>query len=217
MTEQHHAHTAEFWAGRRRDLDTYTVSECRDTGDAYEILTTDSTGFVRSKTDFGPALEPGERFELETIGFSTITGLRVDGRWRFRLTDDQLAADARKLTESIHRSNVEILERNRKKWWAIEQDLPDWIRTRITHFRDAAGEKFLVEGWGYELCIAQLAVAYAEGTYEDGDRLAGELGATGNQVGMAKGLAEAHKAGRDDLIAGSPAAMAPITGSRDYT
>lgn len=210
-------HDAAHWATRRRAIDRCTVRECRDIGDSYEFLTTEGTGFIRSKADVGAQLQPGVVFELETIGFSQITGLRVGGVWRFRMTDEDLAAEARKFSEDLHRRAVETLEVNKAAWWAIEEKLPDWIRARINRFREAAGEKFLLEGWGYELVIAQLAVLYADSDEEGADELCSEAGASGNQVNLARALAEAHKQGRDDLVAVSPSGLGPITGSADYT
>lgn len=212
------SHDAEFWAARPRSLDTYTVKECTEVeGDIYQISTTNSTGFMRAKADIGAPLKPGTVFDLETVNISIITGLRVDGQWRFRLTDEDLADEARERSEAFRRRQVEQLEANKAQWWAIEQTLPDWIRARINRFREAAGEKFLLEGWGYELAVAQLAVAYAADDKATVDRLARELGTSGNQHDFAKALAKAHNAGDDAAIAESVSALSPLTGSADYS
>lgn len=215
---EHTSHDAEFWAARPRSIDTYTVRECVETerGD-YQISTTNGIGFIRSKADVGAPLAPGAEFDLETVNISIITGFRVDGRWRFRLTNQDLAREARERTEAFRRKQVEQLEANKAKWWAVEQSLPGWIRARINRFRETAGEKFLLEGWGYELAIAQLAVAYAADDHVEVDRLARELGTSGNQHDFAKSLAAAHEAGDDEAIAQSVAGLAPITGSADYS
>ncbi|ANA85523.1 hypothetical protein PBI_BLUEBERRY_61 [Gordonia phage Blueberry] len=211
-------HTAEFWADKRRALDWYTVKECRDVGDSYEFSTTDSTAFVRSKTDVGEAFEPGDTFALETVNFSLITGLMdSDGVWRFRMTDEDLAEQARRQSQAFHDRKVVELEKNKAAWWAIEESLPEWIRARINHFRNAAGEKFLLDGWGYELAVAQLAVAYADRNEAEVDRIAEECGTSGNQHDMAKLLAQLHTEGRDADIANSVSALAPLTGSADYS
>lgn len=198
-----------------RTIKSHVVKEVRDLGDSWAFVTTDSTGFVRSKTDIGAPLQPGDGFDLETVNWSTITGLRVNGQWRFRLTDQDLEAEHEAMLEQIRRHRVEQLELNRKQWAQTEQDLPDWIRARITNFRTTGGENFLHAGWGYELVIAQLAVAYADGDTA-GEELAAELGPTGNQVSMARALAAAHLAGDDEAIATSVSASMPITGSPDY-
>ena len=218
MTESAPTHAAEFWAAKQRHLDWYTVKECRDRGDSYEFSTTDSTGFVRSKTAIGEPFEPGDMFALETVNFSLITGLMDrDGVWRFRLTDEDLAEQHRKSSQAFHDRKVVELEKNKAAWWAIEESLPDWIRARLNRFRDAAGEKFLLDGWGYELAVAMLAVAYADGNDTEADRIAREWGTSGNQHGMAQALANLHADGRDDVIANSVAALAPLTGSADYS
>ncbi|QDF17146.1 hypothetical protein JZX82_gp51 [Gordonia phage William] len=211
-------HTAEFWAAKQRTLTTYTVRKCRDRGDNYEFSTTDGTGFIRSKADVGAPFAPGDQFALETVNWSLITGLMdAAGAWRFRLTDEDLADQAREQSQRFHDRKVVELEKNKAQWWAIEESLPDWIRARINRFRDAAGEKFLLDGWGYELAVAQLAVAYANGDSAEVDRIADEFGTSGNQHGMAEALANLHAEGRDDDIANSVSALAPLTGSADYS
>lgn len=78
---------------------------------------------------------------------------------------------------------------------------------------------FRAGGWGgYELAIAQLAVAYAEGNEAEVDRIAEKYGTSGNQHDMAKILAKGHREGLDDSIANSVSALAPpLTGSADYS
>lgn len=201
-----------------RSLDTYTVKECRDLGDSYQFSTTDNTGFIRAKSDVGDQLQPGDRFELETVNWSMITGMRVGGTWRFRLTDEDLAVEARERSRHYEEQLTVQLEANMKQYWQWEQELPDWLRARIDRFRTAAGEKFLREGWGYELAIARLAVAYADDDKELVSRLDVEMGCSGNQHDCAKLLAKLHNAGyAPEDITGVPAGLAPITGSADYS
>ncbi|QDF17505.1 hypothetical protein SEA_PHROSTEDPHLAKE_62 [Gordonia phage PhrostedPhlake] len=212
-------HTAEFWADRQRALEWYTVKECRDRGDSYEFSTTTSTGFIRSKADIGAVFAPGDRFALETVNFSHITGLMdSDGVWRFRMTDEDLAAESRRFSEGFDRRKREQLEAHREEWTALEAQLPDWIRARLDNFRARAGaERFELEGWGYELAIAQLAVAYDADDQDWIKRLDERLGCSGNQHDMAKILAKGHREGLDDSIANSVSALAPLTGSADYS
>ncbi|QDP44183.1 hypothetical protein SEA_JUJU_67 [Gordonia phage JuJu] len=212
-------HAPEFWANKQRTIEWYTVKECRDRGDSYEFSTTSSTGFIRSKADIGAVLAPGDRFALETVNFSHITGLMdSDGVWRFRMTDEDLAAESRRQSEDFDRRKREQLEAHREEWTALEADLPDWIRARLDNFRARAGtERFELEGWGYELAIAQLAVAYFEDNEAEVDRIAEKYGTSGNQHDMAKILAKGHREGLDDSIANSVSALAPLTGSADYS
>ncbi len=213
------SHNPDAWAACPRTLTRYVVKECRDRGDSYEFSTTEHTGFVRSKADIGEAFTPGDVFELETVNWSLITGLRdAAGRWRFRMTNEQLAERSRQQSQEFHNHKVVELEKHKAEWWAIEEALPDWLRARINRFRDAAGEEFLLDGWGYELVISQLAVVYAAGDQDQVDALDVQLGATGNQHDCARLLAELHRRGHSpDEIAQVPAGLAPITGSADYS
>lgn len=198
-----------------RSIEKYTVEEFTDRGDSYEFRTTSGIGFIRSKSDVGAPLQPGDEFELETQNWSNITGLRVDGEWRFRLTDQDIEDEHARISAEIHRSRVELLEKNQEDWAAIEKSLPPWIRARLDRFHAAGGEKFRIDGWGYELAVARLAAAYAESDAK-GEQLAAEMGATGNQVAFGRALAQAHLNGEDEKIAQSIAALSPITGSADY-
>ncbi|OCH80976.1 hypothetical protein [Gordonia sp. UCD-TK1] len=213
------SHDPEAWAARPRSLDRYVVKECRDRGDSYEFSTVEHTGFVRLKADIGEPFAPGDVFELETVNFSLITGLRdASGRWRFRMTNEQLAEQSRQQSQDFHNRKVVELEKHKAEWWAIEEALPDWLRARINRFRDAAGEQFLLDGWGYELAICQLAEAYASGDQARVDVLDEQLGASGNQHDCARLLAELHRRGHSPQeIAQVPAGLAPITGSADYS
>lgn len=211
-------HDLEFWATKRRTLTPHTVKECKDLGDSYQFVTTERTGFVRLKADVGAALQPGDRFELETVNWSTISGMRVAGVWRFRMTNEDLANEAQERSKKYEDQLTVHLEANMKKYWQWEQELPDWLRARINRFRDAAGEKFLREGWGYELVIARLAVAYTVDDQELISKLDTEMGCSGNQHAFAAALADMHNAGRDEEIAKvSIAGLAPLTGSADYS
>ncbi len=141
-----------------------------------------------------------------------------DGVWRFRMTDEDLAAESRRQSEDFERREREQLDAHREEWTAREAELPEWIRARLNNFRARAGtERFELEAGGYELAIAQLAVAYAEGNEAEVDRIAEKYGTSGNQHDMAKILAKGHREGLDDSIANSVSALAPLTGSADYS
>jgi hypothetical protein len=109
------------------------------------------------------------------------------------------------------------LEKNRKQYAAWEEALPDWLKARIQRFRDAAGEKFLLEGWGYELMICRLADLIDQGREDEADKLACDEGASGNQWDCAKALAAGRKAHGDEFAVQVPAGLSPITGSADYS
>lgn len=210
-------HTAEEWARRPRRLEPFTVKSVKDTGDGLEIHQSNGWTFHRSKADLGREIHVGERLELETVQLSQITGLRDAHGWLFRLSNQDLADEARQFSEDMHRKDVERLEAHRKEYWGWEQALPDWLRARIQRFRDAAGEKFLLEGWGYELIICRLAALFADGDEAAAEALAEEVGASGNQWDCAKALAAGRERHGDDFAVQVPAGLSPITGSADYS
>jgi hypothetical protein len=209
-------HTAEYWAQYSRDLEDFIVKQVHDRGDRIELLSTASVGFARSKSELGREISVGERLQLETVALSRITGLRDAHGWLFHLTDQDLADEARRFSGDMHRAQVEEFERRRKDFAAQEEALPEWLRARINRFREAAGEKFLLEGWGYELLICCLADLLDRGKKTAATNLARDEGASGNQWDFATLLVGAHRESGDEGVATVPAGLAPITGSIDY-
>lgn len=104
----------------------------------------------------------------------------------------------------------------RKLYAQWEDELPDWLKARIQRFRDAGGEKFLLEGWGYELVICRLADLMDRGLEADAEKLSSDEGVTGNQWNCAKALAGGRAQHGDGYAAAVPAGLSPITGSADY-
>ncbi|RFZ41358.1 hypothetical protein DAVIS_02627 [Mycobacterium marinum] len=218
MSEQTPAHhTAEHWAQMSRHLEWFTVKGIQDRGDSVQINQSNGWSFLRSKASLGREIRVGERLALETVKLTQITGLRDASGWLFRLTDQDLADEARKFSEDLHRKDVERLERNRRLYAEHETNLPDWLKARIRRFREAAGEKFLLEGWGYELMICRLADLLDRGLEDEADKLARDEGASGNQWDCAKALAAGRKRHGDEFGSALPAGLAPITGSADYS
>jgi len=210
-------HTAEKWASLRRRISDFTVKTVQDDGDHLRLQNQGGWTFSRPKADLGRTVQPGEHLQLETIGLSHITGLRGANGWLFRLTNQDLADEARKYSEELHRKDVARLEQNRKKWAEQEAALPAWLQARIQRFRDAGGEHFLLTGWGYELCICRLADLMDRGLDADADQLAADEGVSGNQWDCAKVLAAGRREHGDDFARQLPAGIAPITGSADYS
>ncbi|MGW5147589.1 hypothetical protein [Rhodococcus koreensis] len=211
-------HTEEFWANKTRDLQRIIIKSADDArdGEWVFLVTTEGLHFGRPKQQLGRVIRPGDVFDLETVNGWEVTGMRDEcGMWLFRTTNADLAEQHRKQSEEFEeRKRVEYL-RNCDKWAALEAALPQWIRARIERFRTAAGDKFDRDGWGYELVIARLAVAYADGDEDTVERIAAEEGSTGNQHDCARALAEIHNRGDD--IGYLPSGLAPITGSVDYS
>lgn len=217
MTELPAHHTAAHWAAMRRNLEGFTVTEVRDSGDSLTITGDHGWTFGRSKVDLGRDIAVGDQLWVETVKLTQITGLRDSDGWLFRLSDQDLADQARQFSEDLHRKDVVRLEKNRKQFAEWESALPDWLKARIKRFRDAAGEKFLLEGWGYELIICRLADLIDRGCEDEADQLARDEGASGNQWECAKALAEGRARYGDRFATGCPAGLAPITGSADYS
>lgn len=215
MAEPHH--TAEYWATRGRALDDFIVERVEDHGDRLALTGHKDWTFQRSKAELGRNIVVGEHLQQETIGFSQVTGLRDANGWLFRMTNQELADQAREFSENMHRRQVEDLERNRKRYAEYEAALPEWLQARIKRFRDAAGEKFLLEGWGYELMICRLADLIDRGRVDEADKLACDEGASGNQWSCAKALAAGRAEQGDDFAVRVPAGLSPITGSADYS
>lgn len=210
-------HTPEFYASTPRREERFVVKSVKDHGDSLEINMSTGWTFLRSKADLGRNIEVGEVLWQETIKLTQITGLRDANGWLFQLSDQDLADEARKFSEDIRRKDVERLELNRKKYWAWEEALPPWLRARIQRFRDAGGEKFLLEGWGYELIICQLADLFDRGLEDEAEKLSEEQGVSGNQWSCGKALAAGRKTQGDDYAVLVPAGISPITGSADYS
>jgi hypothetical protein len=197
------------------DAPIKNVTMDRD-GSGYSITLEDGTGFgvsARRNTPFIPAV--GQRCEVETVNFSTVTGVRIDGVWLFRLTDDDLDRERQEWLDEHHRQQRERLEANRYEMSQREAALPDWAMRRMRRFHDAGGEEFELSGWGYELHICEYAAAMVA---NDAAKIAEhEQQASGNTHGLATLLARLVRDGLQDEAAGDvPAGMAPLTGSADY-
>lgn len=197
-----------------RHVETTTVTRVGDGG--IEFGTGFGTGAFREVHDRLPV---GTVVDVETRGFSTITGYRVAGTWLVRLSDEDLEEQHRQFVAENERRKREMLEKHRDDWTARTAALPDWIRTRIDSFRTAAGERFEVDGWGYELAIAELAVLYVESDFQDTPAVmeyASREGTSGHQHDVARMFASVRLHHPETSTAGTPSALTPLTGSPDY-
>lgn len=170
-------------------------------------------------------LPAGTRLVAEMSG-GRVTGFQTfdaDARWLYRLSDQDLEAEHRRIMEDMDRRHHEQLDENREDWARREAALPDWIRARLESFHHTGGEKFELDGWGYELIVAELAAMYAEQgkpPFEDTAEInayAEHEGTSGNQHGVAKLLASVHNQDPDYSLAGTPSALTPLTGDKDYS
>lgn len=171
-----------------------------------------SAGFVTGDNGwtFAPPGEhlgrfkPGLTYTLETRNLSVVTGCRIDGEWVWRRSDAWLDDDHRVTVAGLNAERAERLRDNRETWEAREAALPAWLRARIEHFRGRAGERFELDGWAYELTVAELAVLYDEAGLAESDAVtayATEHGTSGNQHAVARLLAAARHSDRRGAMA----------------
>lgn len=216
MTIPEH-HTAAGWAKRPRSLEGFTVTNVEDGGDYLTITGGHGWTFGRSKADLGRDIRVGDELWIETMQLSRITGLRDRNGWLFHLTDQDLADEAVQFSADLERERTVALEKNMKLYAQWESDLPEWLKARIQRFRDAAGEEFLRNGWGYELVICRLAALFDSGDEAAAEKMASGEGVSGNQWECAKALAKGRSLHGDEYAAAVPAGLSPITGSADYS
>ena len=163
--------------------------------------------------------KPGLTYTLETRNLSVVTGCRIDGEWVWRRSDEWLDDDHRAQIARLDSASAERLRNRREEWEAREAKLPAWLRSRIEHFRSVAGERFELDGWAYELTVAELAVLYDEAGLAESDAVtayATEHGTSINQHDVARLLAAARRNDPEWSAAGSVSAMSPITGEPFY-
>ena len=163
--------------------------------------------------------EPGVAYVLETRNLSVVTGCRIDGEWLWRRSDEWLDDDHRVTVAGLNAERAERLRDQREDWEAREAKLPAWLRSRIELFRHRAGERFELDGWAYELTVAELAVLYDESGLAESAAVTAygrEHGTSGNQHDIARLLAGARRNDPEWSAAGSVSAMSPITGEPFY-
>jgi hypothetical protein len=202
-----------------RATETMTVETITVSGDRATILTTARSGFSQPIAVHAGRLQPGTEFVLETTLGSTITGIQVDGEWIMRKTDEQLDDEHAEFVRSLRKREEDELAKNRDDWFAREDALPEWLRSRLRHFHHSGGANFALTGWGYELTVAELAALYAASDGADSDEVvayARKNGTTGNQHDVARALARIYNAGGWDNLP-QPSALTGITGDAYYT
>ena len=163
--------------------------------------------------------EPGVAYVLEKRNPSVVTGCRIDGEWLWRRSDQWLDDDHRVTVARHNAERAERLRDQREDWEAREAKLPAWIRARIELFRHRAGERFELDGWAYELTVAELAVLYDESGLAESAAVTAygrEHGTSGNQHDIARLLAGARRNDPEWSAAGSVSALSPITGEPFY-
>ena len=163
--------------------------------------------------------EPGVAYVLETRNLSVVTGCRIDGEWLWRRSDEWLDDDHRVTVARHNAEKAERLRDQREDWEAREAKLPAWLRSRIEFFRHRARERFELDGWAYELTVAELAVLYDESGLAESaavNAYVREHGASGNQHEIARLLASARRNDPEWSAAGSVSALSQIAGEPFY-
>jgi hypothetical protein len=195
-----------------RQIESYTVKA----NDGNSISTEQGTGFA-IEPEVAAQLPVGTDFYMETTNISRIVGIRTHGRWLKRLSDQDIEREHAAWKEKWEQDKRDQLAANILEYTAQEAALPEWVRCRIEYFHEKGGENFLLNGWGYELVVARLAVAYfASGGVDDDEvnRISHEEGTSGNQHDVARMLAQIH--GQGNTLAGTIAALTPLTGDPFY-
>lgn len=187
-------------------------------------------------------LAPGDLVEVEYLGSTgwggqIVGARRPGGAWLYRKSDQQLEDERAEMLAGFDRQRRESLAANRDAWTAREAALPEWLRDRLATFHERGGEKFELDGWGYELIVCELAALYAaDETWvaaalpiEDGwermrlddpepvSVLSKQEGTSGNQHQVAQALALAHVREPDRSMGGTVSALSPLTGDPDYS
>ena len=154
--------------------------------------------------------------EQETVQASRITGWRVNGEWIWRSSDQDIIAENAAFHERHQASLRKMLEDNQEDWAKREAALPEWLRERITYFHEHGGENFKLNGWGYEVIVAEFAALFFDTApdFKETDEIKAfdlENGASGHQWDFGKALAKAHYEEPDRSLAGTVAAL-PFNG-----
>ena len=182
MAEYTNRHIEEITA------DTVTYRE-----DGWVEVTADSTAFQFRPTRTDIKLEPGP-FHLETTRGSFVTGVGAWGTWIMHKSDEDLEREHEEFKEKRQADLRDRWSRHHAAWLVREEALPDWIKPRLATFHERGGKAFEIDGWEYELTIAELAAMYRESGGEDSPDIreyAKLHGTSGNQHGFAKALAAA--------------------------
>ena len=180
-----------------------------------------SMGFDKEQRD---KIEVGDHFILEKKGFNRIAGfmlLSLDGgEWLWHHSDQDIEAMEAEWKAKDRERRQKFVDENRDDMLEREAKLPKVLQERLQNFRDHGGHEFELSGWGYELVVCELMVAYHESDGEESDTIkamAELYGTSGNQHDYAMAFAKLMGTEREQELAGSPSALTPLTGDPDYS
>lgn len=223
--KEHDMNTTPDWthADLPRRREAVTIEQVTDS-----TITYDGGWTFAPPAEHMPRFRAGQRIVVETVLATQVTGMAlVDGRdqpteWLWLKTSEQLDRERDEWLAESDRKRRERVDANRADWERREAALPSPLRRRLERFRaNAAAAQFDASGWGYELVVCELAVLYAASAGEDSpdvNAFASEHGTSGNQHGYARALSQLiGDEEREDDIANSVSALAPLTGDADYS
>lgn len=169
-----------------------------------------------AKIPDGLEVSKGQIALVGTDGFNNLGFLMINGVVVKNFDDAAYDQEHRQFVADMRRKDLERLENNRDLWAVRETYLSEPLRERMDYFRKH-GEDFELNGWGYELTIAELAdYLVASGLEETDEIKASEAYSqcSGNQFDMAKALARMVLNG--ESLAGTVGGLSPITGKAFY-
>lgn len=201
-------------AALRRTTEPFIVESLDERDGQLTVMTTERSGFGLPVDKLARPLAVGGSYTLECVRATEVVGVADALGWLYRLTDEDIERRDREMVQRFEREKRERYEASRQEWERRSAALPHWLQARLRRFHDAAGERFALDGWGYELAVCELAWAYSDDDQQRVDRIDAERGCSGNQHDCARYLARVHREGGD--AAAVPAALAPLTGSVDY-
>lgn len=207
---------ATYGASEPRRTEAFTVKALTERGASVTVETRDSTGFALPTAKLTRPLAVGGTYTLECVRYSQVVGVSDAHGWLYRLSDQDVAERGRSIRDAFEQRKQAELAEHRQEWEARSAALPGWLQDRLRRFHNAGGEKFALEGWGYELVVCELAWAYFDGDQARVDSIDAAQGCSGNQHECARFLARVQREGGDLTPTQVPAAMAPLTGSADY-
>lgn len=182
-----------------RRLEEVVVDDRKLTEKSLTVRWSNGWSYLIPSRELEAHFRVGTHVTVETINFSHVVGLRVNGVWVFRHSDQDLAEAAEKQRADTLRSEEEALEENRADWTARTAALPDWLRDRLQAFIDdpEKGEEFQRSSWHYELGASELAALYEKHPAGDDapevNEYARKHGTTGYMHSWAAAAATRHR------------------------
>lgn len=128
-------------------------------GDDYYDVRTKGAGFGLLRS-YGVEPKAGDTVELNTVGFSEIRGVRINGKDVFLKSDQQAEAEHEEWRKKRELEQKEAFERDREKLDAQYDALPEAIKARITRLRTKK-DSFRWEMEPYELFLSTEAAKIA--------------------------------------------------------